>query len=89
MNNGHRIDWDMFRLLLALAKTGSLRAAAIDAGVALNTMRTKIAQLEALYGRPLVDRQIAGSVLTSFGRDVVAIAQRAEAEIARAASLRG
>ncbi len=75
-NDLNRLDWDNLRLLLALAETGSLRAAAIRAGVALNTLRSKVDALETMYGRPLIDRKVGGSTMTAAGDKLVATARK-------------
>ena len=74
-----RLAWDNLRLLLALADAGSFRSAATLAGVALNTMRSKIDRLEVQFGTPLLVRSVEGVRLTQEGYELVAIARQMQA----------
>lgn len=71
-----RLAWDSLRLLLALSDSGSFRSAATLAGVALNTIRSKIDRLEAQFGTPLIVRSVEGVRLTQEGHELVAIARQ-------------
>jgi DNA-binding transcriptional LysR family regulator len=71
-----RLSWDTMRLLLALAEAGSFRAAALTAGVSLNTIRTKIDRLERQFGTPLLRRSVEGVTLTQEGHELVSIARQ-------------
>lgn len=71
-----RLAWDSLRLLLALAESGSFRSAAALAGVALNTIRSKIDRLEVQFGTPLIVRSVEGVRLTQEGHELVAIARQ-------------
>ena len=71
-----RLAWDSLRLLLALSESGSFRSAASAAGVALNTIRTKIDRLEVQFGTPLIVRSVEGVRLTQEGHELVAIARQ-------------
>lgn len=71
-----RLAWDSLRLLLALSESGSFRSAASAAGVALNTIRTKIDRLEVQFGTPLIIRSVEGVRLTQEGHELVAIARQ-------------
>ncbi|MGH8862625.1 MAG: LysR family transcriptional regulator [Jatrophihabitantaceae bacterium] len=62
-------------VLLAIARTGSLNAAAAEAGVTQQAVSARIASLEALTGVTLVTRTNHGSRLTSAG---VVVAQWAD-----------
>jgi molybdate transport repressor ModE-like protein len=83
------LDWDNLRLLLALAEAGSLRAAAIRAEVALNTMRSKIDQLEKMFGGALIERSVEGAKLTAKGERVVQVARKVESLVHGADSVVG
>ena len=79
--------------LVALARHGTLSAAARRGGVAVSTMSRRIAALEAATGLALVDRRSRGAVLTEAGRRLAEAAQplarqldQVEAEVA---ALRG
>lgn len=61
------ISWDDLRLFLDVATERSLRAAATRAGVAVNTVRTKVARLEDKIGEPLIVRGYNGVRLTPSG----------------------
>lgn len=71
-----RLAWDSLRLLLALSESGSFRSAATLAGVALNTIRSKIDRLEVQFGTPLIVRSVEGVRLTQEGHELVAIARQ-------------
>lgn len=88
MQNGlDRLDWDNLRLLLALSETGSLRSAAAHAGVALNTLRSKVAALERQFGRPLIDRKVDGSTMTKDGQRLVDVARKMQTLVHSSAGL--
>lgn len=74
-----RISWDNLRLLLVLAESGSFRAAALVAGVSLNTIRTKIDRLERQMGGTLIRRSVEGIALTQDGMELVSIARQMRA----------
>ncbi len=74
-----RISWDNLRLLLVLAEAGSFRAAALVAGVSLNTIRSKIDRLERQMGGPLIRRSVEGVALTQHGSELVSIARQMRA----------
>ena len=74
-----RLSWDSLRLLMLVADMGSFRSAATDAGVSLNTIRTKIERLESQFGLPLLRRSVEGVRLTQEGCELVAIARQMQA----------
>jgi DNA-binding transcriptional LysR family regulator len=69
------LDWDDLRLFLEVARLGSLRAAAEAEGVAVNTVRARMANLEKAYGAPLLRRSRKGSSLTGAGENAAATAR--------------
>ena len=44
-------DWDDYRLILALARTGTLRAAAGDLGMTHTTVSRRLAMIEDARGK--------------------------------------
>jgi DNA-binding transcriptional LysR family regulator len=64
------IDWDDFRFLLALAKSGTLSAAAKDLKVEHTTVSRRLKRFEATLGRPLFVVDRTGYRLTAFGEEV-------------------
>lgn len=77
-------DWDDFRFFLAVARHGSLSAAARALGVNHTTVLRRVAGLEATAGVLLFERLPAGYALTADGDEVLAIAVRVEEDIAAA-----
>lgn len=64
-------DWDDFRLLLAIAQMGSISRAAQALGVSQPTVSRRIERLEETIGTRLLDRSLAGAVLTPEGQRIV------------------
>ena len=78
-------DWSLYRAFLAVARKGSLSAAARQVGVSQPTMGRQIEALEASLGAKLFARSQRGYVLTETGRGLVA---HAEAMAAAASALK-
>ena len=74
------INWDDLRFFLAVARTGSITAAARDLGVNHSTVSRRVAAFEENLGTRLFDRVASGYVLTPAGEDMVPSAQRMEEE---------
>ena len=74
------LDWDDLRFFLAVARHGSLSAAAKDLRVAQSTVGRRLASLEASLGVRLLYRTPQGYVPTLAGHDVRDQAERLEAE---------
>ncbi|HEY6434261.1 MAG TPA: LysR family transcriptional regulator [Acetobacteraceae bacterium] len=74
------LDWDDLRFFLAIARHGSLSAAATDLHVAQSTVGRRLASLEASLGVRLLNRTPDGYVPTLAGQDVREQAERLEAE---------
>ena len=74
------LDWDDLRFFLALARYGSLSAAAKDLHVAQSTMGRRLASLEASLGVRLLNRTPDGYVPTQAGEGVRVHAERLEQE---------
>ena len=73
------LDWDDLRFFLALARSGSLSAAAKDLRVAQSTVGRRLASLEASLGVRLLNRTPNGYLPTLAGQDVREQAERLEA----------
>ncbi len=74
------LDWDDLRFFLALARTGSLSAAARELRVAQSTVGRRLASLEASLGVRLLNRTPDGYLPTLAGEEVRVQAERLEAE---------
>ncbi len=72
------IDWDDIRHFLAVARGGSVRAAAERLGVNHSTVLRRIAQLEKRLGARLFEKLPAGYRLTDAGQDVLGFADQME-----------
>jgi len=76
------VDWDDVRHFLALARTGSVRAAGATLGVSHSTVARRVEALEVRLGVRLFDRHRDGYLLTDAGHEMVAGAERVEREMA-------
>jgi len=65
------VSTDDLRMLLALARTGKLVAAATMLGIDHTTVRRRLKRLETVLGAALVEHGADGWVLTDIGRVVV------------------
>ena len=75
-----RADWDDLRLFRVIVEMGSIRAAANQEGLAVNTVRARLTRLEQALARPLIRRSTRGSSLTEAGgRLAQTIAEMSEA----------
>ncbi|WP_159996870.1 LysR family transcriptional regulator [Roseomonas sp. 18066] len=75
------LEWDDFRLILAVAEQQGLPAAAARLGVAHSTVFRRLGQIEALLGAPLFERHRTGYAATATGEEVVALAARMQGQI--------
>ena len=73
------IDWDDVRYFLAVARGGSVRAAAGRLGVNHSTVLRRIAQLEDRLGAQMFEKLPSGYRLTAAGEEVVELAHQMEA----------
>src|ERR1700751_125167 len=73
------IDWDDVRYFLAVARGGSVRAAAARLGVNHATVLRRIAQLEERLGARMFEKLPSGYRLTDAGEEVLELANRMEA----------
>jgi len=74
------LDWDDLRFYLAVARHGSLSAAARDLRVAQSTVGRRLASLETCLGVRLLNRTPDGYMPTQAGAEVRRQAERLEAE---------
>ena len=72
------IDWDDVRHFLAIARGGSVRAAAERLGVNHATVLRRVAQLEARLGARLFERLPSGYRVTGAGEEVLGLAEQME-----------
>jgi DNA-binding transcriptional LysR family regulator len=73
------IDWDDVRYFLAVARGGSVRAAAERLKVNHSTVLRRIAQLEGRLGAHVFEKLPSGYRLTDAGQEVLEFAQQMEA----------
>jgi DNA-binding transcriptional LysR family regulator len=73
------IDWDDVRYFLAVARGGSVRAAAERLGVNHSTVLRRIAQLEERLGAQMFEKLPSGYRLTNAGEEVLQFAEQMEA----------
>ncbi len=73
------IDWDDVRYFLAVARGGSVRAAAGHLGVNHTTVLRRIAQLEERLGAQMFEKLPSGYRLTAAGEEVLEFAEQMEA----------
>ena len=71
-------DWDDLRHFLAIARTGSMGAAARSLAVSQSTVQRRLAALEEELGRALVERSPRGYKLTPDGQRLLAHAEQVE-----------
>lgn len=74
-------DWELLPHFLAVARAGSLRAAAQLTGVNYGTVNRSIQALEASYGVRLFHRSRRGFSLTEFGEALLPMAEEAELKV--------
>ncbi|MFC2249126.1 LysR family transcriptional regulator [Labrys portucalensis] len=73
------IDWDDIRYFLAVARRGSVRAAAEHLGVNHSTVLRRVAQLEERLGAQMFEKLPSGYRLTVAGEEVLELAGQMEA----------
>jgi len=72
-------DWDDIRYFLAVARAGSVRAAAESLGVNHSTVLRRIAHLEERLGAQMFEKLPSGYRVTSAGEEVRDLAEQMEA----------
>jgi len=75
------MDWDDVRHFLALARTGSVRAAGKSLGVSHSTVARRVEGLESRLTARLFARNRDGYTLTAAGREMLARAEGIEREM--------
>jgi len=73
------IDWDDVRYFLAIARGGSVRAAATHLGVNHATVLRRIAQLEERLGAQMFEKLPSGYRLTGAGEEILEFAEQMQA----------
>lgn len=76
----HRVHWDDLRYALALSRARTLSGAAEALGVSHTTVGRRLRALEARLGVRLFDATPEGFSPTAAGDDLVAVAERMEAD---------
>lgn len=76
------MDWNDVRYFLALARSGSARAAGSELAVSHSTVARRVDALEKQLDVRLFDRHRDGYLLTDAGRQMVPGAERIESEMA-------
>lgn len=80
------LDWNDLRVMIALQKTKSMRAAAERLGLSAATLARKLDELETQLGERLVERMPSGCEITPAGLRILTYAEQMEelaAEIER------
>jgi DNA-binding transcriptional LysR family regulator len=72
-------DWDDIRYFLAVARGGSVRAAAQRLGVNHTTVLRRVAQLEERLGAQMFEKLPSGYHLTAAGEEILEFAEQMEA----------
>src|SRR5262245_15240236 len=70
------IQWDQVQLLLAIAETKSVTAAAKHLHITQPTASRRLSQLESALGERLFVRSVQGAVPTDFGERMLGPARR-------------
>jgi DNA-binding transcriptional LysR family regulator len=75
------MDWDDVRHFLALARSGSVRAAGTSLGVSHSTVARRVETLETRLAVRVFDRHRDGYLLTDAGKEMLVVAERVEREM--------
>ena len=71
-------NWDDYRFILALDRSGTTRAAASLLGVTHSTVSRRLAVINVRYGKPVFERAAGGYRKTELGAELVAAARQIE-----------
>lgn len=71
-------DWTLCRVLLAVARRGSIASATAELGMSHPTIRRQLERLETAMGAPLFSRSQSGAVPTPLGATLLVHAQAME-----------
>lgn len=77
------LPWDDFRLVKAIADTGSLNGAADRLGLNHSTIFRRLGDIEHRLGTAVFERHRSGYAATPAGEDMIALASRIEEDVAR------
>ena len=72
---GRMANWDLVRIFLEVARTGSFRAAAGQLNMTANFLSKRISALESAYRTTLMTRHVDGIRLTPEGHKVLEAAK--------------
>lgn len=75
------LEWNDYRVVLAVQRTGALAAAARQLGINHATVFRQVNAMEARLGAPLFDRHRRGYALTAMGEVALAAAEAMENEV--------
>ena len=76
-------NWDLFRIFLAVARSGSIAAAANQVSESPATVGRKLRELEQALSATLFERSISGVELTASGRQILLRAEQIESQALR------
>lgn len=71
-------NWDDYRFILALDRSGTVRAAALLLGVTHSTVSRRLTVINERYGKPVFERSAGGYRKTELGSELVEAAQQME-----------
>ncbi len=74
-----KLQWDDYRLVRAVALSGSLRATAREMRLSVNTVRAQIERIETRIGETLFRRGYSGSAMSEVAEQIVRAAALMEA----------
>jgi len=80
----NHLDWDDFRILMAVVQSGSFNRAATALGLTQPTVSRRIERLEKTVAAQLVDRTKNGAALTYEGQRIVEEVMKAQSAFSRA-----
>jgi DNA-binding transcriptional LysR family regulator len=63
-----RLDWSLLKAFRDVARAGAFRQAALEQGISINTLRSRVDRVEHMAGRPLLHRSITGVAITAEGQ---------------------
>lgn len=75
------LEWNDYRVVLAIERTGGLAPAARQLGINHATVFRQVNAMEARLGAPLFDRHRSGYALTAIGEVALAAAEAMELEV--------
>ncbi len=79
--NSNLPRWDHLRVVAAIARSGTLTAAAAELGLDHTTVARQLSSLEQKLGTPLFERSRLGLVATPFGKEVIAVCDDMESQV--------